>query len=35
VCYLVGGAELIVTLRKLLKNHGFIGSQIKSKGFWK
>jgi NADPH-dependent ferric siderophore reductase len=35
VFYVVGGAELIVALRKLLKNYGFNGSQIKSQGFWK
>lgn len=35
VFYVVGSAELIVTLRRLLKNYGFNGSQIKSKGFWK
>jgi NADPH-dependent ferric siderophore reductase len=34
VFYVVGGAELIVILRKLLRTYGFDGSQIKSKGFW-
>ena len=34
VFYVVGSAELIVTLRKLLTTYGFEGSQIKSKGFW-
>jgi NADPH-dependent ferric siderophore reductase len=35
VFYVVGSAELIVMLRRLLKNYGFDASQIKSKGFWK
>jgi NADPH-dependent ferric siderophore reductase len=34
VFYVVGSAELIVTVRKLLRTYGFAGSQIKSKGFW-
>lgn len=34
IFYVVGSKELIVALRKLLKTHGFDGSQIKSKGFW-
>jgi NADPH-dependent ferric siderophore reductase len=34
VFYVVGGKELIVTIRKLLRTYGFDESQIKSKGFW-
>ena len=34
IFYVVGGKELILTLRQLLKALGFDGSQIKSKGFW-
>jgi len=34
VFYVVGGAKLVVTLRKLLKTYGIDGNQIKSKGFW-
>lgn len=34
IFYIVGNAELIVRLRKLLKAFGLEGSQIKSKGFW-
>jgi NADPH-dependent ferric siderophore reductase len=34
VFYVVGNAELIVILRKLLRIYGFDPSQIKSKGFW-
>jgi len=32
--YIVGSAELVVTLRKMLKDFGFDTKQIKSKGFW-
>jgi NADPH-dependent ferric siderophore reductase len=35
VFYVVGNAQLIVSVRKLLKTHGIDGSRIKSKGFWK
>lgn len=34
VFYIVGGAGLVVQLRKLLKSHGVDGRQIKSYGFW-
>ncbi len=34
VFYVVGSAELIINLRKLLKSYGIDGSQIKLKGFW-
>jgi NADPH-dependent ferric siderophore reductase len=34
VLYVVGSAELIVTLRKLLRTYRFADSHIKSKGFW-
>jgi len=34
VFYVVGGAALVVMLRKLLKANGMDGSQIRSKGFW-
>lgn len=34
VFYVVGGKELILILRILLKTCGFDGNQIKSKGFW-
>ncbi len=34
VFYIVGNAELTVTLRKLLKTHGVNSGQIKLKGFW-
>lgn len=35
VFYVVGNAQLIVTVRKLLKANGIDGGRIKSKGFWK
>ncbi|AYB31976.1 SIP domain-containing protein [Chryseolinea soli] len=35
VFYVVGNAQLIMSVRKLLKTHGIDGSRIKSKGFWK
>ena len=34
VFYVVGGAELVICIRRLLKTYGVAGSQIKSKGFW-
>lgn len=32
--YIVGGVELVVMLRKSLKDFGFDSKQIKTKGFW-
>ncbi len=34
IFYVVGGAELVMGLRKILKNYGVDGSRIKLKGFW-
>lgn len=34
VFYVVGSAELVVSIRRLLKTYYIDGSQIKSKGFW-
>jgi|GEM_PF-2051498 len=34
VFYVVGSAELIVSIRRLLKTYEIDGSQIESKGFW-
>lgn len=34
IFYVVGSAELIVPIRRLLKTYKIDGSQIKSKGFW-
>jgi len=34
VFYVVGGAELTIRIRKILKSYGTDGSQIKLKGFW-